>query len=78
LKGLVKEFEKRITSIEQKIEALFDSDETLSNQHKLLCSIDGVGSKTATKIIATTNAFRDFSDGRSFCCYADVAPFEYK
>ena len=29
LKGLIKEFEKRITSIDQKIDALFDSDDTL-------------------------------------------------
>ena len=42
LKGLIKEFEKRIASIDQKIEALLEGDDTLSNQHKLLCSIDGV------------------------------------
>jgi transposase len=57
--------------------ALINSDADLSNQHKLLCSIDGVGTKVATKMIAKTNGFRDFSDGRSFCCYAGVAPFEY-
>ena len=77
LKGLISELEKSIAAIDKKIDALIDSDETLSNQHKLLCSIDGVGSKTATKMIAITNAFKDFVSGRSFCCYAGVAPFEY-
>ena len=42
-KRLIKEFEKRITSIEQKIDALLEGYDTLSNQHKLLCSIDGEG-----------------------------------
>jgi transposase len=49
----------------------------LSNQHKLLCSIDGVGEKTAVKMIVETNAFKDFDNARKFCCHAGVAPFEY-
>ena len=76
LKMLIKNLDVSIASIDKKIDALFDSDDTLSKQHKLLCSIDGVGTKTATIMIATTNAFRDFADGRSLCCYAGVAPFE--
>ena len=55
LKKLIKELEARIVEIEQEIERLTDSDETLSNQHRLLCSIDGVGDKTAVKMIDSGN-----------------------
>ncbi|KAA6305688.1 hypothetical protein EZS27_042659, partial [termite gut metagenome] len=49
----------------------------LSRQLKLLCSIDGVGERTAVKMIVETNAFKDFGDPRKFCCHAEVAPFSY-
>ncbi|KAA6341197.1 hypothetical protein EZS27_010976 [termite gut metagenome] len=56
---------------------IIDQDETLSRQLKLLCSIDGVGERTAVKVIVETNDFRDFTDARKFCCHAGVAPFSY-
>jgi len=77
LKKLIKDLETCITSIESEIERLIGSDETLSKQHKLLCSIDGIGDKTAVKMIVETNAFKDFDNARKFCCHAGVAPFEY-
>ena len=77
LKTLITDLDDFISAIDEHINELLENDVTLSEQHKLLCSIDGVGSKTATKMIATTNAFRDFDNGRSFCCYVGVAPFEY-
>ena len=69
--------DKFISAIDAKIKELLDSDETLSNQHKLLCSIDGIGSISAAKLIVATNAFKDFENARQFCCYIGVAPFEY-
>jgi len=39
--------------------------------------VNGIGKSTAVKIIIETNAFKDFSNPRKFCYYADVAPFEY-
>jgi len=77
LKKLIKELEASILEIEQEIDWLIKSDETLSNQHKLLCSIDGVGEKTAVKMMVETNAFKDFDNARKFCCHAGVAPFRY-
>ena len=66
-----------ITEIEQEIERLIDEDETLKRQHELLTSIDGIGEKVAVKMIVETNAFKDFDNGRQFCCHAGVAPFRY-
>ena len=77
LQGLVAELDENISAIDKEIEKLIESDETLSNQKKLLCSVDGVSHKLATVMLVFTNSFSDFVDGRSFCCYAGLAPFDY-
>lgn len=75
--GLIDGLEQSICAIDQDIQELIDTDDTLSNQHRLLCSIDGIGERTALKMIVETNAFKDFTDPRKFCCHAGVAPFSY-
>ena len=75
--GLIAELKDAINQIEQEIQTIIDNDDTLSNQHKLLCSVDGIGERTSIKMIVETNAFQDFKDPRKFCCHAGVAPFEY-
>jgi transposase len=77
LKSLIAGLEKSLALIEREIQELIDNDETLSNQHKLLCSIDGIGDRTALKMIVSTNAFKDFDNARKFSCHAGVAPFQY-
>jgi transposase len=74
---LLQGLEEAIAAIEEKIREVIDSDETLHRQHALLLSVDGVGEKTAVKMIVSTNAFRDFENARQFCCHAGVAPFKY-
>ena len=77
LRRQIKELEVSIAEIEQEIEELIKSDDGLSRQHELLLSVDGIGEQTAIKMIVETNAFRDFDNGRQFCCHAGVAPFKY-
>jgi transposase len=77
LKRQLRELEASIAEVEQEIEQLIAADPTLARQHQLLCSIDGVGERTAVKMIVATNAFKDFDDPRKFCCHAGVAPFRY-
>lgn len=77
LRRLIIELENVINQIEHEIQSVIDNDDTISNQHKLLCSVDGIGERTAIKMIVETNAFQDFKDPRKFCCHAGVAPFEY-
>ncbi|KAA6315206.1 hypothetical protein EZS27_034301 [termite gut metagenome] len=74
---LLKDLKAAIEQIQKKIQKIIEGDETLSRQLKLLCSIDGVGERTAVKVIVETNAFRDFIDARKFCCHAGLAPFSY-
>ena len=78
LKRLIEELDCVIKEIEEQIKSIIDKDPELRNLHKLLCSIDGVGDKTETKMIVVTNAFKDFNNPRKFCCHAGVAPFSYE
>jgi transposase len=78
LHELIKNLDNAIAIIDKQIEDLINDDDVLSNQHKKLCSIDGIGPKTAIVMIVETNGFKDFDNGRSFCCYAGVAPFEHR
>jgi transposase len=73
----IQDLELSILEIEQEIERLIQSDKVLARQHALLLSIDGVGDKVALKMIVETNAFKNFKNGRQFCCHAGVAPFKY-
>jgi transposase len=77
LKSVISELEKQIDEIDREIQQSIDNDETLSNQHKLLLSVDGVGERVAVKMIVETNGFKDFTDPRKFCCHAGVAPFKF-
>jgi transposase len=77
LKGFIDQLDEAISQVEAEMRKLIDSDPELSNQCKLLCSVEGVGERTAVKMIVETNAFKDFKDPRKFCCHAGVAPFSY-
>lgn len=69
--------DKAISSIESDIENIIIKDEQLSRQMKLLLTVEGIGKKTALKVILETQAFTKFTDRRKFCCHAGVAPFSY-
>lgn len=77
LSFLIKHLDKTIEAIEAEIEETIANDEQLSHQVKLMLSIEGIGRKTALKMILETQAFTRFTDSRKFCCHAGVAPFSY-
>ncbi|OAV67112.1 Transposase IS116/IS110/IS902 family protein [Bacteroidales bacterium Barb6XT] len=77
LKELINGLEKSICQVEKEIKELIESDETLYEQHKRLCTAEGIGDKTAVKMIAVTKGFTNFTDARKFCCHAGAAPFSY-
>lgn len=77
LKKLIKGLEQSISAVEDEMHDCIRSNPVLLRQYKLLCSVEGIGDKTAIKMIVVTNAFRDFKEGRKFCCHAGVAPFSY-
>ncbi|OAV63249.1 Transposase IS116/IS110/IS902 family protein [Bacteroidales bacterium Barb6XT] len=77
LKELIRGLEKSIYQVEKEIKEVIESDETLYEQHKRLCTAEGIGDKTAVKMIVVTKGFTDFTDARKFCRHAGVAPFSY-
>lgn len=77
LKKQVKALTQSISEVEDEMHERIRSNPVLLRQYELLCSVEGIGEKTAIKMIVTTNAFRDFKDARKFCCHAGVAPFSY-
>jgi transposase len=74
---VLKALEVAIAEVEAKIRKLIEGDSVLKRQHELLLSVDGVGERTAVKMIVETNAFSDFDSARKFCCHAGVATFKY-
>lgn len=67
----------QIESIDQNINDFILSHQQLSEQYKLLKSVDGIGPVLAATLIAYTSAFTSIKDPRAFACYAGVAPFRY-
>ncbi|OAV63377.1 Transposase IS116/IS110/IS902 family protein [Bacteroidales bacterium Barb6XT] len=77
LKKLIRGLEESLSQVEKEIKELIESDEILYEQHKRLCTAEGIGDKTVVKMIVATKVFTDFTDARKFCCHAGVAPFSY-
>ena len=75
---ILKQINKAIKTIEDKIMEIINLDEKLSQQHKVLTSIPGIGMQTATYLIIVTKGFESFDNWRQLACYAGVAPFPYQ
>ncbi|OAV68090.1 hypothetical protein Barb6XT_01190 [Bacteroidales bacterium Barb6XT] len=59
LKELIKGLEKSIYQAEKEIKEAIGNGETLYEQHKRLCTAEGIGDKTAVKMIVVTKGFTD-------------------
>ena len=77
LKGLIKGLEQSIAAVNEEMDAIIRSDETLNRQEALLESVEGVGRVVAINMIVCTRAFTRFDTPRQFNCYAGLAPFSY-
>ena len=69
--------EKRIKEVEQQIQKLIESDQSLSTTYKLVTSVPGIGPVTAAYLLVYTKCFTAFANSKKFACYAGLAPFEY-
>lgn len=78
LKPILVSMEKKLKQLEQKIERLIRSDQSLNQLFDQITSVTGIGSTTAAHLIAATNEFKDFTEAKKFACYAGVAPFEHR
>lgn len=76
-KSIVKELQKQLDFIDEKINRLVSDSDLLSHQVELLKSVDGVGQRIAVAMVVFTDAFTRFDNARQFNCYAGLAPFSY-
>lgn len=75
-KEMIKHYNKQIDGLEDKIKQLIASDPAAAKSNKLLQSIVGIALITSAYLIATTNNFVSFKDGRKYACYCGIAPFQ--
>lgn len=73
--ALEAEYDKQIRSIEKSMKKLVESDESVKRNYTLILSVPGIGEITAAALLAYTNNFISFTDGRKFATYCGVAPF---
>lgn len=67
--------EKDINRMEDLIVSLIENDQKLSELHRIVCSVPGVGKRLFREMIIATNEFKDFDCPRKFASYATIAPF---
>jgi len=73
---IIKYLTKKINIIEQSLDSIVNSNDTLKNVFKLVTSVKCVGRQTALFIIAYTEAsFTKFKTWRQFASYCGTAPF---
>ena len=76
---ILKTTQKQIKNLDQEINQLENSMEKLIQEHEremltTLCSIRGIGKKTAMFLIVITDAFRSFENSKQLCAFLGLAP----
>jgi len=67
--------EKQIAIIEERIEAVINSDEQMQTQAKLMRSVPGVGKVLCWLMLTKTENFTAITEPRKMACYSGVVPF---
>ena len=77
-KVVINSIEKELAKVNAEIRSLIKKDKDLNRLHKIVISVPGIGEVSTWKILAVTNEFKNFSDGRKFACHSGVVPFDYQ
>ena len=77
IKPSVKALQRNIDEVDQKINALIESDEKLNHLFEFGMTVPGIGKITLTYLICFTNEFKNYATGKQLARYAGVVPFEY-
>ena len=75
-KKIITRLEKQINKIDEEIVSLMENDSELAEKYKLARSVVGIGPVISAHMIAKTNGFTNFKNGRDFSSYCGSAPFE--
>ncbi len=74
----VKNLDKQIQVIENKIVELIKSDPNFYKKAKLIISVPGVGKVLCWHLLARTEGFSIIDSPRKLACYCGVVPFEHQ
>ena len=69
---IVKCLDKEIKTIRESLEAI--TTEHYPREVEIICSIPGMGKKTAQALLVVTKGFRNTMNGRELCSYVGIAP----
>jgi transposase len=76
-KASIAALEKDLDLINQKIESIIDSDETLKELNSYVTSVPYIGKVIGAAVLVATNEFKKISDPKKFACHSGIAPFEH-
>lgn len=71
---LIASYKKHIAEIEAKIMEFIQENETLRQQHDLMCSIPGIGHTTAVGLLAELPPLSSFHNARQLAAFVGVTP----
>jgi len=74
LQEIITQLEHHITKIKQQIQGHIDDTPELKRDQDLLCSITGIGPKTAQKIMAEVPTMTTYPNARKVAAHAGVTP----
>lgn len=77
-KKMIKTLKEEIKKIENEIGQLIRQNTETKLMFDLICSIKGVGPKTAIAMIVYTSGFTKFETWRQFASYCGIAPFPHR
>ena len=73
---IVSELNKEIEKLDRRISELIEANGELSEIHRIVTSMPGMGCQNAVCLMVYTDNFRRFNyDARKIACYYGIAPF---
>ncbi len=78
LTRVLETIELQITHLEDEIEGHLQATALLQQRHHLLCSIPGIGSTTASVVLAELGRVERFESARAVAAYAGLTPRNYR
>lgn len=74
---IIKDLEKRLSTINSKLEKLIEEDEEIKETYTYCSSVPGIGKITAINLLVYTKCFKKFNTSSKLACYMGIVPFEH-
>lgn len=78
LQGLIDDIQEQIKQTEQEIESHVNQTQSLNERVELLCSIPGIGFRTAANLLGEIPRLAEFDNAKQVTAYAGLNPSEFQ